>query len=592
MSNAGTVTVSVTVTPPALTVPGSQTVNEQANINFTVSATDDPNRTITLSCGNCASLGASFTSSAGPGAQSGSFSWTTTEAQGPGTYSFSFTATNDLGGLSSKIVIVTVSEVNLLPALTVPSGQAVNELTPIIFTVSATDPDIPANIITLACSNCASLGASFNSATGAFSWTPTEAQGPGTYTLLFAATDNGAPPLSDTKPVIINVSEVNTPPVISAPTSITAAVNSTVTFQVSAIDGDVPLNSVVLNATGLVTGMNFAVAAGNPVSGTFSFSPSPNQRGSTFIVTLTATDNGVPILASSKNVTIAVTAAQSYALAVSNDGRVFKYQNGTFTLIGQPVTTALREIAWKPDGSYALISGDSAVLLKYDGTQLTRIATGISTGLNFWTVSWKPDGSYALVGGTSGLLFKYDGTTVTAVTNPFSPTILSISWHPSGSYALMAGRSGLALTYDGSIVRSVSSGVTGDLDTVAWNPNGQYALIGGVSGVVLRYEGAQISPLNTAGLTGTNVVRSIAFNPSGTLALLAGDNGMVLTYNGSALTLIPAVASNGLYSISWSGSTAYIAGGTGTILSYSAGVLRKLVSNTTASFRAIAWKPA
>ena len=87
--------------------------------------------------------------------------------------------------------------------------------------------------------------------------------------------------------------------------------------------------------------------------------------------------------------------------------------------------TPLRSVAWKPDGSYALISGDFAVLLKYDGTSLTTVSTGISTGFNFWTVSWKPDGSFALVGGTSGILFKYDGVSVTTIPSlaPLAPTL-------------------------------------------------------------------------------------------------------------------------------------------------------------------------
>src|SRR5205814_1619789 len=100
-------------------------------------------------------------------------------------------------------------------------------------------------------------------------------------------------------------------------------------------------------------------------------------------------------LGSSGSMTLTVVGAApkpAYALVVSADGKISKlYQNGTLTLVGQPVTTPLRSVAWKPDGSYALISGDFAVLLKYDGTTLTTIPTGISTGFNFCTVSWKPD---------------------------------------------------------------------------------------------------------------------------------------------------------------------------------------------------------
>jgi len=34
------------------------------------------------------------------------------------------------------------------------------------------------------------------------------------------------------------------------------------------------------------------------------------------------------------------------------------------------------------------------------------------------TVAWKPDGSYAIMGGTDGVLLIYDGTTLAGVTDP------------------------------------------------------------------------------------------------------------------------------------------------------------------------------
>src|SRR5260370_7925849 len=94
------------------------------------------------------------------------------------------------------------------------------------------------------------------------------------------------------------------------------------------------------------------------------------------------------------------------------------YANGTMTILGQPATTSLRQVAWKPDGSYALISGDSAVLLKYDGIQLIPIPPGIATRFNFWTVSLKPYGSHPLLGGPSPPLLNYLRSNVPTLTTP------------------------------------------------------------------------------------------------------------------------------------------------------------------------------
>jgi len=59
----------------------------------------------------------------------------------------------------------------------------------------------------------APTGASINPTTGQFTWTPTEAQGPGVYTVTVTVTDNGSPNLSDGETFTITVNEVNEPPV-------------------------------------------------------------------------------------------------------------------------------------------------------------------------------------------------------------------------------------------------------------------------------------------------------------------------------------------------------------------------------------------
>ena len=44
-----------------------------------------------------------------------------------------------------------------------------------------------------------------STAAGAFSWTPTEAQGPGTFPVTIRVTDNGTPALSGTAAITITV---------------------------------------------------------------------------------------------------------------------------------------------------------------------------------------------------------------------------------------------------------------------------------------------------------------------------------------------------------------------------------------------------
>src|SRR5437870_12488502 len=116
--------------------------------------------------------------------------------------------------------------------------------------------------------------------------------------------------------------------------------------------------------------------------------------------------------------------------------------NNTLRRIGRPVTSQLNAVAWKPDGSYAVIVGNAATHIKNDRTKMTIRPTSVSTSINFLSVAWKPDWSYILIGGSAGMLLKYDGTTVTQVSNPYSVSFQGISWNPGGTQALLVSSRG------------------------------------------------------------------------------------------------------------------------------------------------------
>ena len=217
---------------------------------------------------------------------------------------------NSGGAFAPQLIITTASSSsNTAPTLSVPASQNVKELTPLSYAVFATDDS--SQTITLTSSALPS-GASFSSTptigmvTGTFNWTPSEAQGPGNYTVSFTATDNGSPALSTSRPVFITVNEVNVPPVISAPSSVTAIVNTTTSFSVSSTDIDLPMNMITLIAAGLAPGMSFPTVTGNPATGTFTFNPDSTQIGTTFNITFTATDNGSPTMSTTKSILVTV----------------------------------------------------------------------------------------------------------------------------------------------------------------------------------------------------------------------------------------------------------------------------------------------
>ena len=357
---------------------------------------------------------------------------------------------------------------------------------------------------------------------------------------------------------------------------------------------------VTFNATGSggTPSYSFSWNLGDGTSASGSIVTHVYSTNGTYTVTVTARDSGGQTATASKTVSVAPSTPppqSAYALVISAEGKVFRYQNGTLTLIGQPVTTALRQVAWKPDGSYALIIGDSGVVLKYDGNQLTRVSLNVAATTNFQTVAWKPDGSYALIGGENGVLLKYSDVSITSIPSTTTTTIRGIGWNPSGSSALLVGSRGLMLLYQASsgVIQKLSSGTTQYFYAVAWNPNGQYALAAGSNATLVKYDGTQVAMINTIGIAGqTLTIRSIAWNALGTIAVMVGDQGLVLTYDGSTLTAQPVLTGNWLFGVAWSGNTATIVGGAGTIITYSSGTEKKLASGATPALRWIAWKPA
>ena len=101
--------------------------------------------------------------------------------------------------------------VNSAPQLDEIGNQLIAEEHLLAFTATASDPD-PDQMLTFSLDPGAPSGASITHG-GSFTWTPTEAQGPGVYTVTIRVSDDGLPTLDDFKMIQITVDEVNLPPV-------------------------------------------------------------------------------------------------------------------------------------------------------------------------------------------------------------------------------------------------------------------------------------------------------------------------------------------------------------------------------------------
>ena len=294
-SETFTITVGDANLAPVLAAIGNQSVNEGATLSFTATATDAdlPANTLTYSLSGTVPTGASITTG-------GVFTWTPTEAQGPGSYSFDVVVSDGAGGTDSETITVTVNEANIAPVLAAIGNQTIAEGSTLTFTATATDTDVPANTLTYSLSGTVPTGASINATTGVFSWTPTEAQGPGSYSFDVVVSDGT---LTDSETITVTVNEVNAAPVLGSIGNQTVNEGSTLTFTGTAIDADLPGQALTysLDAASLALGMTI-----NSSTGAFSWTPTEAQGGLTPSVTVTVTDNGSGNLTDSETFTITV----------------------------------------------------------------------------------------------------------------------------------------------------------------------------------------------------------------------------------------------------------------------------------------------
>lgn len=126
--------------------------------------------------------------------------WTPNESQGPGSYSITVIV-SDSGSpalSATNQFNITVAEVNAPPVLVAPADRVASAGMAVSFDAAADDPDLPANALAYSLGPGAPVGASITAA-GAFNWTAAAASIPNTNRIRIVVTDDGAPPLSDTR---------------------------------------------------------------------------------------------------------------------------------------------------------------------------------------------------------------------------------------------------------------------------------------------------------------------------------------------------------------------------------------------------------
>ena len=192
-------TVNITVEDvnrlPELEEMGNQTIEETETLMVDMNATDPDGDVLIYSC-NRTDLFTDFDPTTGTG------SWTTGYADA-GIYCVDFGVSDGKGGVANETVNITVEDVNRPPELGEIGDRSTNESGLLEFTVNATDPD--GDELAYSASNLPS-GATFNSTTGEFSWTPAFGQAGVYHDARFEVTDGES---MDFKNITITVTGVS-----------------------------------------------------------------------------------------------------------------------------------------------------------------------------------------------------------------------------------------------------------------------------------------------------------------------------------------------------------------------------------------------
>ena len=178
----------------------------------------------------------------------------------------------------------------LPPALAPIEDQAVDEGTSLTLPVTANDPDTPTDDLTFTLDPGAPDGTTIDPDSGEFTWTPTEAQGPGVFPITVRVTDPDG--LSDTKTFTVTVNEVNQAPVLDPIEDQVVDEGQLLEVTASVSDPDLPANRLTYSlGEGTPAGVSI-----DPVTGRLTWTPTEADGPGEFEITVIVSDDGTPSL--------------------------------------------------------------------------------------------------------------------------------------------------------------------------------------------------------------------------------------------------------------------------------------------------------
>ncbi|MEI6341894.1 MAG: putative Ig domain-containing protein, partial [Verrucomicrobiota bacterium] len=178
----------------------------------------------------------------------GVLAWTPTEAQGPSTNTVVVSVNDGVVGTTNSFTLV-VTEVNRAPAFAGATNGTLPEMVGFTRALGANDPDVPTQALAVKLEQGPTGMALTN---GVLAWTPTEAQGSSTNTVVVSVTDGVT---GTTNSFTLVVTEVNRAPAFAGATNGTLPEMVGFTRALGANDPDVPTQALAVKLEQGPTGM-------------------------------------------------------------------------------------------------------------------------------------------------------------------------------------------------------------------------------------------------------------------------------------------------------------------------------------------------
>ena len=234
---------------------------------------------------------------------------------------------------------------------------------------------------------------------------------------------------------------------------------------------------------------------------------------------------------------------------VGNDAVVLRYDGTGVTRVTVPVTETLLGIAGSSPTSLVAV-GTVGTVIRFDGTAWTIVNSNGANGTLYGAVAG-PSGRTYIVGDNG--LFSLEGSTVTPVSTPYTPRMFSVAVDGTGTVWAGGQR--------GAVMRGVPGPSSTAFETLnlapdlldVWTTAGNNAWAVGEFGFIYRWNGTSW----TRQPTPTTFALVSVWAPSATDAFAGGENGTMLRWNGSTWTSMTFPTSGDVFAI-WGSSSSNV----------------------------------